>query len=514
RMRAGLARDAHQLLGADVVIRTDEPVSAALRDDARRRGLQLAETTVFPSMAIAGEGEQSMSRLASVKAVSAGYPLRGKVRIAERAADEGVAATDIPAAGTVWVDHAILDSLNVKIGSPLKLGDKTFTIAKVIAFEPDRGAGFMNFAPRVMLGQRDLAATNLVQFGSRVTYRLLVAGADDAVTDFRNAVEQRIDTENIRGMRVESLDSGQPQMRATLQRAEEFLSLVGLLSAMLAAVAIAMAARRFMLRHVNACAMLRCLGMTQNQVTALYLVEFLIVGLVGSVIGAAIGFGAHFVLIEWLGNLVAKNLPSASFVPALQAVATGMLLLIGFAIPPILQLRNVPHNRVIRREQHMPQPITVATYVLGLATFVALLLWQAGNVKLGMLTAAGFLGGLGGFALIGWLALKSLQSLRGAASHPNWRFALTALQRRPGATVVQIVALALGLMALLLLTVIRSDLVEAWRQATPPDAPNRFVINIQPDQKAQIEQRLTQADIRDVQLYPMIRGRLLAINDV
>src|SRR5690606_17664022 len=266
--------------------------------------------------------------------------------------NEGVAATDIPAAGTVWVDHAILDSLNVAIGSPLKLGDKTFTIAKVIAFEPDRGAGFMNFAPRVMLGQRDLAATNLVQFGSRVTYRLLVAGADDAVTDFRKAVEQRIDKENIRGMRVESLDSGQPQMRATLQRAEEFLSLVGLLSAMLAAVAIAMAARRFMLRHVNACAMLRCLGMTQNQVTALYLVEFLIVGLVGSMIGAAIGFGAHFVLIEWLGNLVAKNLPSASFVPALQAVATGMLLLIGFAIPPILQLRNVPHNRVIRREQH------------------------------------------------------------------------------------------------------------------------------------------------------------------
>ena len=514
RMRAGLARDAHQLLGADVVVRADEPISAALRDDARHRGLQLAETVVFPSMAIAGEGEQSMSRLASVKAVSAGYPLRGKVRIADRAADDGVAAADIPAAGTVWVDHAILDSLNVGIGSPLKLGDKTFTIAKVIAFEPDRGAGFMNFAPRVMLGQRDLAATNLVQFGSRVTYRLLAAGADDAVADFRKAVEQRIEKENIRGMRVESLDSGQPQMRATLQRAEEFLSLVGLLSAMLAAVAIAMAARRFMLRHVNACAMLRCLGMTQNQVTALYLTEFLIVGLAGSVIGAAIGFGAHFVLIEWLGNLVAKNLPSASFVPALQAVATGMLLLVGFALPPILQLRNVPHNRVIRREQHMPQPITVATYVLGLATFVALLLWQAGNVRLGMLTAAGFLGGLGGFALIGWLALKSLQTLRGAANHPNWRFALTALQRRPGATVVQIVALALGLMALLLLTVIRSDLVEAWRRATPPDAPNRFVINIQPDQKGQIEQRLAQADIRDVHLYPMIRGRLLAINDV
>lgn len=514
RMRTGLNRDAHQLLGADMVIRADEPVPALLRDDAKRRGLQLADTAVFPSMAIAGQGEQSVSRLASIKAVSAGYPLRGHVKVSESPTGEGAVADGIPVAGTVWVDAAILDSLNVAIGSPLRLGDKTFTIAKVITFEPDRGAGFMNFAPRVMLAQSDLAATNLVQFGSRVSYRLLVAGPADTVSDFDRMVQERIEKQNIRGMRTESLESGRPEMRATLERAEQFLSLVGLLSAMLAAVAVAMAARRFMLRHVNACAMLRCLGMTQNQVTALYLIEFLIVGLVGSAIGAAIGFGAHFVLIEWLGRLVTNELPASSFVPAVQAIATGMLLLIGFAIPPILQLRDVPHNRVIRREQDMPQPMTVVTYVLGLLTFVGLLLWQAGNVKLGLLTAAGFLGGLGGFALIGWLALKSLHSLRGAVSHPNWRFALTALQRRPGATVVQIVALALGLMALLLLTVIRGDLVDAWRKATPPDAPNRFVINIQPDQKAQIEARLAQSEIRDVQLYPMIRGRLLAINDV
>ncbi len=514
RMRTGLNRDAHQLLGADMVIRTDEPIAAALRDDAKKRGLQLAETTVFPSMAIAGEGEQAVSKLASIKAVSVGYPLRGSVRIADLPTGEGIAASGIPAAGTVWVDAAILDSLNVAIGSPLRLGDKTFTIAKVITFEPDRGAGFMNFAPRVMLAESDLAATHLVQFGSRVSYRLLIAGANGAVSDFDKSVQNRIEKQNIRGMRTESLESGRPEMRATLERAEQFLSLVGLLSAMLAAVAVAMAARRFMLRHVNACAMLRCLGMTQNQVTALYLVEFLIVGLVGSILGALIGFGAHFVLVEWLGKLVTNELPASSFVPALQAVATGLLLLIGFAIPPILQLRNVPHNRVIRQEQDLPQPMTVATYALGLLTFTGLLLWQAGNVKLGLLTAAGFLGGLAGFALIGWLSLKSLRLLRGAASHPNWHFALTSLQRRPGATIVQIVALALGLMALLLLTVIRGDLVDAWRKATPPDTPNRFVINIQPEQKAQIEARLAQNNITGADLFPMIRGRLLAINDV
>ncbi|MFC7287846.1 ABC transporter permease [Herminiimonas glaciei] len=512
RMRAGLNRDAHQLLGADLVIRADEPIAAAMRKEAQQRGLQLADTTVFPSMAIAGEGEQAVSKLASIKAVTTGYPLRGKLKVSETLVGEGEVTDTIPAAGTVWVDPGILESLNVAVGSPLKLGDKTFTIAKVLNFEPDRGAGFMNFAPRVMLAQSDLAATNLVQNGSRVSYRLLLAGKQADVSAFDKQVQEQIEKQNLKGLRTESLESGRPEMRATLERAEQFLSLVGLLSAMLAAVAVAMAARRFMLRHVDACAMLRCLGMTQNQVTSLYLIEFLIVGLLGSALGAAIGFAAHFVLIEWLGRLVTNVLPAASFLPALQGIATGLLLLIGFAVPPILQLRNVPHNRVIRREQDMPQPITIATYALGLATFVGLLLWQAGNVKLGLLTAAGFLGGLAGFAVISWFALKSLQSLRGMINHPSWRFAVTALQRRPGATVVQVVALALGLMALLLLTVIRGDLVAAWRSATPPDAPNRFVINIQPEQKAQIEARLKQNDIVGADLYPMIRGRLLAIN--
>jgi putative ABC transport system permease protein len=281
---------------------------------------------------------------------------------------------------------------------------------------------------------------------------------------------------------------------------------------MLAAVAVAMAARRYMLRHIDACAMLRCLGWTQNQVTAMYLIEFLVIGLVGGALGVLTGFAAHFVLLEWLGRLVSNDLPPASWLPAWQGLATGLLLLIGFALPPILQLRNVPHNRVIRREQEAPKALTLATYGLGIGVFVSLLLWQAGDLKLGGLTAAGFLGGFAVFALVGLLGLKSLHRLRGAFVDPGWRFALTSLQRRIGATVVQVVALALGLMALLLLTVIRGDLVAAWRESTPPNAPNRFVINIQPDQKNSMETRLRQSGIREPLLFPMIRGRLVQVN--
>jgi putative ABC transport system permease protein len=513
RMRAALNRDANQLLGADLVINADQPIDAAWRAEAGRRGLKLAETIAFPSMAIAGEGDKAVSQLASIKAVSTGYPLRGSLKIAAAAGIGDTATREVPAPGTVWVDANVLSALSVSLGGTLSLGDKSFKIANVISMEPDRGASFMNFAPRVMLPLSDLPATNLIQAGSRVTYRLLVAGEPQQVSAFQKWVQTGIERNNIKGVRLESLESGRPEMRATLDRAEQFLSLVGLLSAMLAAVAVAMAARRFMLRHIDACAMLRCLGLTQNQVTSLYLIEFLIIGLVGSILGVLVGFAAHFVLLEWLGKLVTNELPPATFLPAFQGVATGLLLLTGFAIPPVLQLRNVPHNRVIRREQDPPQPMTLATYGLGLLAFIALLLWQAGNPKLGLLTAAGFLGGFAVFAAVGWTALKSLRSLRGAITHPSWRFAITGLQRRTGATVVQIVALALGLMALLLLTVIRGDLVNAWRESTPPDAPNRFVINIQPDQKAEVAKLLTGNGVGSPMLYPMIRGRLIQVND-
>ncbi|GAB3546939.1 FtsX-like permease family protein [Noviherbaspirillum agri] len=513
RMRSGLARDAHQLLGGDLVINADHPINGTWRAEAEKRSLTLADTVAFPSMVIAGEGDNTHSLLAAIKAVSPGYPLRGGLKITDTPEGEGRDTADIPEADTVWVDAGLLSALDAKIGDSLRLGDKAFRIARIIAIEPDRGAGFMNFAPRVMLRLSDLPATNLVQNGSRVTYRLLLAGERAPVASFQRWMQERIERENMKGVRLESLESGRPEMQSTLNRAEQFLSLVGLLSAMLAAIAVAMAARRFMLRHLDACAMLRCLGLTQNQVTLMYLIEFCLVGLAGSVLGAAVGFAAHFVLLEWLGNLVSTTLPAASFLPALQGVATGMVLLIGFAIPPILQLRNVPHNRVIRREQDTPQPATLATYALGLTAFIGLLLWQAGNPKLGLLTAAGFLGGFAVFALVGWLGVKSLRFARGGIRHPSWRFAVTALQRRTGATVVQIVALSLGLMALLLLTVIRGDLVEAWRNSTPADAPNRFVINIQPDQKVEMEKRLTAIGVPNPTLYPMIRGRLIQIND-
>jgi len=512
RMRAGMERDARQLIGADLLINADKPLPDVWRTEAQQRGLTMTQTVTFVSMALAGDGDKAAAKLVSVKAVAPGYPLRGNLKIATEPGSDGVTTRDIPAAGTVWIDATLVSGLRVKVGESLKLGESVFTVGKLIEMEPDRGASFLSFAPRVMLTLSDLDATGLIQPSSRVTYRLLLAGSAENVAAYLKWAQAEIDSGRNKGVRMESLESGRPEMRSTLDRGERFLSLVGLLSAMLAAVAIAMAARRFMLRHLDACAMLRCLGMTQNQVTGLYLIEFLLVGLAASAIGALIGFAAHFVLLDGLGRLLFNEMPPASVVPAFHAIATGLLLLLGFALPPILQLRNVPHNRVIRREREAPKPLAILTYGSGLCAFVALLLWQAGESKLGWLTAAGFLGGAAAFALVGWLCLKVVQALRGVINNPDWHFALTSLHRRPGATVVQIVALSMGLMALLLLTVTRGDLMDAWRNATPPDAPNRFVINIQQDQKADIEANMVQAGIKNPQLYPMIRGRLIQVN--
>jgi putative ABC transport system permease protein len=520
RMRAGLNRDAHQLLGADLLINADQPLRQDWRDEAARRGLLLADTITFPSMAQAGQGDASQAVLASVKAVSPTYPLRGQLKTTTSPVDAseglGDATRDTPAPGTVWVDVNLLPALQSRVGSTIQLGDKSFRIARLIATEPDRGASFANFAPRAMLALSDLEATGLVNNYARVTYRMQVAARslnDQAsVAGYERWVRERIVADNVKGVRIETLENGRPEMRSTLDRAERFLALVGLLSAMLAAVAVAMAARRFMQRHLDAVAMLRCLGMTQNEVGVLFLIEFTLVGLAGSVLGVLAGFGAHFVLLEIAQNLIGTDLPPVSLLPALQGIATGMLLLIGFALPPLLQLRNVPHNRVIRREQTPPRPMALATYGLGTAVFVGLLLWQAGDLRLALLTAGGFLGGLAVFALIGWLALLGLRSLRGVSSNQGWRFAITSLQRRPGATLVQIVSLSLGLMALLVLTVVRGDLMEAWRVATPADAPNRFIINIQPDQKEGVEKSIRAAGVDKPVLYPMIRGRLVAVN--
>jgi putative ABC transport system permease protein len=508
RIRLGLERDASQLLGADLVLSSDSPIDAALAGRARAAGLQTAGTVVFPSMALS-ESDRDRNALAAVKAVSTGYPLRGRLRVSEAPGTTDAPTADVPAQGDVWVDTQLLQSIGANVGDRIKLGESSFRIARVIAIEPDRGAQFINFAPRVMLNVADLPATQLIATGSRVTYRLLLAGEREAVRAFGATLEKQL----ARGQRLESLEGGRPEMQRTLERAQRFLALVALLAAMIAAVAVAAGARRFSLRHLDSCAMMRCLGLAQADIFRLFALEFLLVGLAACVVGMLAGYAFHFGLLSMLGSLIRTTLPLPSLLPAVQGLACGLVLLLGFALPPLAQLRQVPPLRVLRKDIGLPTGRAALGYLVGLVGFFALLLWSADDLKIGALTAGGFAIGLVVFALVAWLALQLLRPLRVMTGKLgiSWRFALAAVQRRPAATVVQLVSLAVGLMALLLLTVTRTDLVNAWRSSAPPDAPNRFIVNIQPDQVDALDARLRAAGV-DAPISPMVRGRLVEVN--
>ena len=514
RLHQGLERDARRMIAADFIVRADHPVDPQFFRQADALGLKTATTAIFPSM-VNSAGAKPVSRLAAVKAVSPGYPLRGELRIvsAPGAADHPVRS--IPAPGTVWVDQALLDALKLHIGDTVKVGNRDFTIGAVITRELDRGFGFVNFSPRLMLRADDVPSTGLIAYGSRVTYRLLVAGADASVARFAQFAHDRVDGGKMRGVALESLQDGQPQVRQTLDRASHFLTLVSLLTALLAAVAIAMAAHRYMRRHLDGCAAMRCLGVSQATLRGLFTLEFVGLGLIGGALGVALGYLGHMALLTWLGTLIDVALPYPTVWPALEGIAAGLVLLLGFALPPLLPLTRVPPVRVLRREWGEAGRTAWAAYALGILLFAALLIVAAGELKLGGIVAGGFAGGMLVFACIArlalWGAARVVRSERVNAGI-GWRYALASLERRSGASALQITALGIGLMCLLLIAMTRNDLVAGWRKSTPPDAPNEFVIDIQPDQRDAVTQYLNTHGVAGAELSPMVRGRLIAIN--
>jgi putative ABC transport system permease protein len=518
RLQQGLVRDARTLLGGDAIVASDKPPPAALVDRARAGRLATARSVVFPSMARAPDERGGASRLVSVKAVSAGYPLRGTLRLAGTPGGAARDAAGPPPRGSVWVDEAVLASLDLRPGDALLLGDARLRIDAVIALEPDRGGGFMSFSPRVMLHEDDLAATALIQPASRVTYRLAVAGdgagGERAVHDWVGWTEQQIAAQGWRGLRVESLESGRPEMQQTLDRAARFLNLVALLAALLAAVAVAIAARDFANRHLDDCAMLRVLGQPQRRIAAAFTLEFVAVGLLASALGVALGLAVHGVFVALLAGLVDTALPAPGVWPGVFGLGVGLTLLLGFGLPPVLQLAQVPPLRVIRRELGELRPAPVGVLLAGFAGFAALLLAVASDLRLGLITVGGFAGAVALFAALSWVAVQALRRAVPAATAPRWLVLATRqVAARPGFAVLQASSLAVGLLALVLLVLLRTDLVSSWRAATPPDAPNRFVINVQPDQGEAFQRQLREAGVARYDWYPMIRGRLVAVND-
>jgi putative ABC transport system permease protein len=518
RLQAGLMRDARALLGGDAVLASDHPPDAAWTHRAEALGLTHTLTLTLATMARASpssSGSAAAARLVFLKAVPAGYPLRGSLRTATRADDlVGQATSDVPAPGAAWVDASLLTALNLRLGDALLLGDGRFRVDRVITLEPDRGAGFILFAPRVMINATDLPATHLVQPASRVTYRLAVAGPDTAVRRFVDQAKRQLAQPDVRGMHLETLDTGRPEMQQTLDRGGKFLDLVALLAALISAVAVVVAARSFAARHLDDCALLRVLGLSQRSIALAYAAEFLLAGLAASLAGTLLGYAVHYGFVWLLAGLIQTALPAPTVWPAALGLGVGLTLLAAFGLPPVLRLARVPALRVLRRDLGTPGTAPLAVLTAGIVGFAALLLTASRDWTLGGIVVGGFAGAVLVFAGLAWAAVWALRSVVQESAAPRWLLLATRqVAARPAYVMVQVSGLAVGLTALVLLTLLRTDLIASWRKATPADAPNRFVINILPDQARAFRAALTRAGVTGYDWYPMFRGRLIAIND-
>lgn len=502
RVKQALSQEASQLLGADLVVVSDRPLGQSYRDAAAAGALRVTETTRFPSMVTAGDA----SLLVEVKAIGAGYPLKGRLRIGS-AGGRAETVTGPPPMGEVWLDERALARLGAAHGTAIGVGERELVVSGTVLDDPEANIGFLNMTPRLIMNEADLDATGLVQTGSRVKYRLMVAGGRDAVQRFRDRVWPLVQP----GQRVEDVRDARPEIRSALERAEKFLGLASLLSIVLAAVAVALAARRYAQRHVDNCAVLRCLGGSRAFTVWLHAWQIALVGLIAGVVGVAAGFGAQLGLASLLGPVVQVALPPPSWSPAFQGIAAGLVMLTGFAVPPLIALGRVPALRVLRRDLGLPGGLAWLGYVAGLGAVAALIHWHTRDVRMSVIVLGGVLAGAVASAAVSALLVR-VAAATGRRAGFAWRFGLGNLTRRALGTVVQVVALGAGLLALILLSITRGDLLDSWRASLPADAPNRFLVNIQPDQVPEVEGFLAAEGVPEPVLFPMVRARLTDIN--
>ena len=507
RAERALAIEANRLLGGDAVVRGNAPPTDVIDAAADAPGLQRTRTVELDSMIRVGEGETANLRLGDLRALGEGFPLRGQFTVIDESGGAPRAAGGIPAPGTLWMSQAGAETLRARIGDTVGIGESQLRLAALVTQEPDAALDYFNVAPKVFLNLADLQATGLVQEGSRLRHRLVVAGDSNAVERFVAVARDNLG----RGQRLETIEDARPEIRSALDRAGRFLGLAALVSVVLAAVAVAMAARRHSERHLSGTAVMRCLGASQRTLVGVHVGELLLLGLLASTVGVAIAFGLQWAIGGWLEGALGLSIPAAGVMPALQGYAVGLVVLLAFGAPPVLALRRVPALRVLRRDLDPTEPSAWAVAAVGLGGLAALLWWKAGSPELATAMLLGIVATLAVLALLAWGLIALVRRLR-SRLRGSLRYGLANVSRRAGTSVAQIAALGLGLMALLLLTFVRTDLLDRWQLALSAEAPNRFIINVQDDQLDDVRGFIAQRGVAEPVLFPMIRARLASHN--
>lgn len=503
RIGRAVERQANEVLAADLRLRTPDPIPTEWHEMAADYGLRSAETQTFPSVVFASD----LSSLATIKGVSDGYPLRGDVRIADQLFGEQRVAEGIPGSGTIWADGALMARLGVDVGDMVAVGEAEMKIDAVLTYRPDQSIGFASLAPSLVINTVDLPTTALISEGSRVRYALLVAGEPDAVDDFYEDIEVLLPD----SVRSRNREEGSDRATNAADRAQRFLSLTAVISLLLSAVAIAMSARRFAHRRMDTVALMKSLGASQKFVISAAFVQLVLLGILGVVIGSLVGFVVEKVVTDMLAGVIQGDLPPVGFTPVFLASGSALILLMGFALPSLIQLRDTPPLRVLRHDEMPPPPSRLLVAGSSLVA-VAIMLYQAIGDGLMLVIV------LGGMLLVSgalYVAGRGLVSLMGRSRGGvgiAWRYGLANVARRGRDSAVQVVAFGLGLTVLLLLTFVRTDLLDEWQQTLDANAPNHFLINIQPQERESIGDIFATNGVAAPNFVPMVRARMKTIN--
>ena len=522
RLQRALVAESTSFLAADRVIDSSREIPEDFRERAREQGLEVADLITFPSMVSPktaaenadthprgqDEAQPDQAKLASVKAATPGYPLRGVLRTTGQPFTSGTVTDQIPQRGEVWMDSRLFPALGVRVGDSITVGYADFTISAVLVSEPDRGGSFFEFAPRLLMRAEDVPATQVVQPGSRISYRLLLAGTEGGLATLKDTINDELAP----NYRWRSIRDANETIDRALGRAESFLLLGGLLAVLLAGIAVALGANRYARRHFDHVGVLKTLGATPGEIQYGYIGVLFVIGIAGTVLGLLLGAVVHLGIIQAIGEFLPVVLPLPGARPLLVGLATGFICLLAFALPPLLGLKNISPMRVIRRDLAVGVAPAV-TYSFAIAGSLGLLVWYSGSFFLTLWALLGAIIAGGTFATMALLLLRGGRVL-GMQAGSTWRLALAGLQRRYRENVAQIMIFGIAIMLLLIMLLVRTGLIDEWRAQIPENTPNHFVMNVAAAEAPAVEALLKEKTSYEDELFPMIRGRITAVNDM
>jgi putative ABC transport system permease protein len=500
RVERAIVASAAELIGGDLGIDASHALPATLADEAKKHNLETTSVADFPSVAFSGE----KSRLVDIRAADAKFPLRGVLAVQDKSGAEHIVHG--PVAGEVYAEPAVLAALEVGVGDRIQIGGRDLLVAGEITRSPD-SANLFRLAPRVVMSLDDAESIGLLAAGSRARHRLLIAGNERPIAEFAAAIKPQLPP----GAEITTVEDAQQNLRGAFERAGSFLRLAALLAALLSGVAVALAAQRFARRKREEVALLRCLGASRAEILLALLLELALLALPACFLGVALGIVLQQIVFALAGDLLPGAAPAIPWQPSLAAFAIGIAVLFGFSLPPLLRLREVEPMRVFRRDDAARGGRFDFLYLLPVAVATGLIALGAGSTELAVTLAVGFAGVVALALLLGWILLSFVRNI-GQRLPAALRFGLANLARRRALSLLQASALALSLTAFALLAVVGPSLLSSWRAELPVDTPNYFLINLQDDQLATLQQNLSALGAENVNVLPIAVGKLVSIN--